>query len=237
VDLWGTSVEARDQQYDGDALQVVFSSTKNIAAIAVATLADKGLLDYSDKVSRHWKEFACRGKEDVTLADLLRHEAGLPTFENSFPSVSSMWTENLKKNEVGAVIEGEACRFPPAESGSRREYHSLTRGFILNEIFRRVDPQRRTLAEFVEEEFSQRLDLDVHVGTRDDRQLMDRIALITIWPASYCLGVSALPAFISERSVLGFWDMLKRAYFYATHPSKFPWPTAQIGSPIFVTRK
>jgi hypothetical protein len=47
------------------------------------------------------------------------------------------------------VIEDEEQSFPPAEGGTNREYHAATRGLILNEIFRRVEPNRRTIGEFL----------------------------------------------------------------------------------------
>jgi CubicO group peptidase (beta-lactamase class C family) len=193
VDLWGTSTEARDQKYDGDSLQVVFSCTKNLSSIAVATLVDRGLLNYSDKVCRHWPEFGACGKEDITVADVLRHESGLATFEGRFPAVTSMWTENIKKNEVGAIIEKEGCRWPVNDFGSKREYHSVTRGFILNEIFRRVDPDKRTLGEFVREEFATGLDIDVYIGTYNERDVIARNARLSLWGGLYSLGATEAP--------------------------------------------
>ena len=42
----------------------------------------------------------------------------------------------IKENSIGSVIEAETMVFPPEDSGTNREYHGLTRGWILNEIFR-----------------------------------------------------------------------------------------------------
>ncbi len=39
--------------------------------------------------------------------------------------------------------------YPPKKYGTVREYHSMSRGFILNEIFRRADPKGRTIGEFL----------------------------------------------------------------------------------------
>jgi CubicO group peptidase (beta-lactamase class C family) len=39
-----------ESSYNGDSLTNVFSSTKNMSAIVVATLVDKGLMHYSDLV-------------------------------------------------------------------------------------------------------------------------------------------------------------------------------------------
>ena len=33
----------------------------------------------------------------------------------------------------------------------RREYHALSRGFILQEIFRRVEPNRKTVGQYLSE--------------------------------------------------------------------------------------
>jgi hypothetical protein len=45
-----------------------------------------------------------------------------------------------------------------------REYHGVTKDFIVNEIFRRVDPKKRTLGEFLKEEIHERHELDIHCG-------------------------------------------------------------------------
>ena len=44
VDLWGKAEEVVDDRFGPDSLMTVFSSSKTISAIVVATLVDKGLL-------------------------------------------------------------------------------------------------------------------------------------------------------------------------------------------------
>ena len=58
----------------------------------------------------------------------------------------------------------------------RREYHFITRGFLLQEIVRRVDPQRRTIGKFVEEEIATKLKIDIHIGLSKDKQKETKIA-------------------------------------------------------------
>ena len=48
---YGTAVG--DDDYGPDSLQTVFSSGKNLEALAVAHLVDRGLLDYDDPVIRY----------------------------------------------------------------------------------------------------------------------------------------------------------------------------------------
>ena len=77
VDIWGSNAEATTAPaggYDGDTLQIVYSSGKAIAAAVMAMAVDRGLLGYDDKVAEHWPEFAANGKGWITLADVLRHD-------------------------------------------------------------------------------------------------------------------------------------------------------------------
>ena len=48
--------------YNGDTLTNVFSSTKSLTAICMARMVDKGLLDYKEKISKYWPEFAQNGE-------------------------------------------------------------------------------------------------------------------------------------------------------------------------------
>jgi hypothetical protein len=57
-----------------------------------------------------------------------------------------MLTENLKANKIGEIIE--KAPFIKIPGGYRRSYHPYTKDLILNEVFRRVDPEGRTMCEY-----------------------------------------------------------------------------------------
>ena len=58
------------------------------------------------------------------------------------PTLDDCTTANIKLNKVGEIIEKEALHWPEYKnSDSKRAYHGQVRGFILNEIIRRIDPQ------------------------------------------------------------------------------------------------
>ena len=44
-----------------------------MAAIVIAQMVGKGLLDYNEKVHKYWPQFAQNGKDEITLADVLRY--------------------------------------------------------------------------------------------------------------------------------------------------------------------
>jgi len=158
VDLWGRIDKTND--FNGDSLINVFSSTKSVTAIVMGMAYERGWFKYSDKIGQHWPEFATKGKEEITIADLMRHEAGMATTEYPVERIDCL-PENIKKNVLGEKLAGMAPAWP---KDRKREYHSITRGWLANEIFRRVHPENMTIGEFLEEEVSKKLGLDVYIG-------------------------------------------------------------------------
>ena len=162
VDIWGS---VTDPAYSGDTLTTVFSSTKSLTAIALASLHDRGLLSYRDRISQHWPEFGQNGKEEITVADLMRHEAGLAYLATPI-KIEDTLRDSIKRNAIGSVIEKEKCHYP--ETG-KREYHSITRGWIANELFRRVDKDGKTIGEYLKENVCGPLGADVFIGVEETR--------------------------------------------------------------------
>ena len=106
-------------------------------------LYEKGLFKYEDKISQYWPEFGENGKSDIKICDVLRHESGLAYFSKPLASFENAWTENIKKNQVGELIEQEEQHFPTEKDGIKfkREYHHSSRGMIINELVRRLHPE------------------------------------------------------------------------------------------------
>ena len=53
--------------------------------------------------------------------------------------------------------------------GTKRAYHATSRDWVTNEIFRRVEPKRRTMGEYMQEELVPFFDnyFDVYLGVPD----------------------------------------------------------------------
>merc|ERR1711953_1555610 len=199
VDLWASTSLPN---YTGDTLTNVFSSTKSITAIAMAALVDLGLMNYSDKICQHWPEFAENGKEDLVIADLMRHEAGLANLDTTV-GIEDTLRENIKRNCLGEVIARQKCVYP---EGGKREYHAITRGWVANEIFRRVHPEGKTIGEFVEEKFARPLEADIYIGVPASRE--EDYAPVHEFDLKKMIRESLKPA--STRGIsLGFVDLMK----------------------------
>ncbi|MBT6247280.1 MAG: beta-lactamase family protein [Gammaproteobacteria bacterium] len=192
VDLWASAIG--DTDFSADTLVNVFSSGKSLEAIALASLVDKGLLDYNARIIDYWPAFGGSGKEALTVAELMRHEAGLANFSTSLDP-QDLLTENIKLNKIGRVIESESQNYSNAGPG-KREYHAMTRGWIVNEIFRRVDPAGRTIGEFLREDISEPMQTDVIIGVRETE--LGRIADVVPLGFGFQLLESLKPKFLRK---------------------------------------
>ena len=59
---------------------------------------------YDAKVVDYWPEFGANGKQELILADVLRHEGGLYKFDTQI-AVEDLTTHKIKENKVGEIIE------------------------------------------------------------------------------------------------------------------------------------
>lgn len=162
--------KAGDVPYDDDTLQLVFSTTKGITSIAVAMCVERGLLDYSEKVSAYWPEFAANGKGDVTVAELLAHRAGLYTTAEQL-----RLEDTLDWNFITSHMAAMEPLFPP---GSTHGYHAITFGWLAGELVRRVTG--KSLGAFVRDEMATPLGAEMWIGVPDEHQ--HRVAHIMAHP-------------------------------------------------------
>ncbi|CAF2763788.1 unnamed protein product [Rotaria sp. Silwood2] len=155
VDLWGGWFDqAQTKPYDNDTLQLVFSTSKGLVAVAVALCVQQGLLDYSALVTKYWLEYGQNGKENTTVADILSHRAGLPNAPPSFEEYLN-WTGMIH------TLEQQRPLWSP---GTTHGYHGLTYGWLAGELVRRVDPKRRTLGQFIQDEIANRIKIEFFIG-------------------------------------------------------------------------
>ena len=101
---------------------------------------------------------------NVNKIIFFRHEAGLPFLETSVRK-KSLLTENIINNEIGEIIENQ--KKIERKDGEARHYHSLTRGWVANEIFRRVHPDKITIGQFLRREISEEIGADAYIGLNE----------------------------------------------------------------------
>ncbi|MEU2030851.1 serine hydrolase domain-containing protein [Nocardia amamiensis] len=171
VDLWaGFRDRRRTLPWEQDTIVPVFSSTKGMAAFAVAGAVSKGLLDYEQPVAKYWPEFAAHGKDAVTVRQLIDHQAGLSGLSEivRLPQIADL-------DGLATIL---AAQKPAWRPGTRHGYHAITLGLYQGELLRRVDPRGRTLGRVFAEDIAAPLGLDFFIGLPAE-QSMDRIATLS----------------------------------------------------------
>jgi CubicO group peptidase (beta-lactamase class C family) len=171
VDLWGGVRDQRTRDpWEEDTLVLVFSTTKGLAGLTMALARSRGLFDYEQPVARYWPEFAQQGKEEITIRQLLAHEAGLCVIDEPLN------VQILANHDALAAIL--ARQKPAWQPGTRHGYHAFSLGWYESEIIRRTDPKKRTLGQFFRDELAKPLGLEFYIGVPSSVP-DERIATVT----------------------------------------------------------
>jgi CubicO group peptidase (beta-lactamase class C family) len=161
VDLWGgVRNQATRERWKRDTMVIVYSATKGLAAMTLALAHSRGWLDYDERVCAYWPEFAQQGKERITVRQLLAHQAGLHALDRPVDRALVADFDRL------AIVL--ARQKPAWEPGTRQAYHGITLGFFESELLRRLDPRRRSLGQFFQDEIATPLGLDVYINLPAD---------------------------------------------------------------------
>lgn len=173
VDIWGGYQNLlTKQEWDKNTLVPVLSTSKAVSAACLALLHSRGHLDYTEKVSTYWPEFAQNGKEDITVEQLLQHRAGLSAVDQS------LTPEIIQNHEkLDSIL---AKQQPHWEPGSQQGYHTWTMGWYISALLSRVDPKGRRLSQFIEEEINEQIAGEFHIGIDNDFDMNQIATLIPL---------------------------------------------------------
>jgi len=198
VDLWGGYRDEEGNPWSKDTMAPSFSTTKGVCSTLLHIFADRGLIDYDEKVSTYWPEFAQAGKENITVRQVLCHQSGLYHIRQMIDRADRM----LDWEHMIEAIEKTA---PAHEPGTRSGYHGLTYGFIAGEIIQRVSGKK--FADLVQSEIAKPLGLDgLYIGT--PRKELHRAAQLISPPPIRKLSMSLLGHYL-EFSVSGAGKLLR----------------------------
>lgn len=148
LDAWG------GPHLDGDSMLIPFSVTKNTIGLSIGLLLERGLIDLDERVAHYWPEFGAKGKDAVTVRQLLSHQAGLPQ-----ATTPLTWEELWDHHAAAARLADTRPYWYP---GSAFGYHAITIGSLGDELVFRVTG--RTLHEFYEQEIRGPHGIDFYLG-------------------------------------------------------------------------
>jgi CubicO group peptidase (beta-lactamase class C family) len=163
VDAWGGTRNDAGSPWEEDTLSLSFSTTKGVASTLLHIHADRGLIDYDAPVARYWPEFGEASKQDVTVRQLMCHEAGLYALADMVDHGSEMLDWQLITSRLAAAT-------PRHAPGTAHGYHALTYGWLVGELVRRV-ADNKPFPELLESEIARPLGLDgLYCGVPPDQQ-------------------------------------------------------------------
>jgi CubicO group peptidase (beta-lactamase class C family) len=153
VDIWAG--EARPGvEWSAATKSVVFSTSKGLLSILAHQLIEEGLLDPDEKVATYWPEFAQSGKENVTVAMIMRHRSGLSAVRED------LTFEDLQR--VTPVEDALAAQRPIWEPDTGYLYHAGTIGQLLGKILLNVTGMR--VNELLQSKIAKPLNVEAWYG-------------------------------------------------------------------------
>ena len=164
VELHGGFRDAkREQPWTIDTVVLFWSATKGLGSACLLHALQEGAINLDRSVAEFWPEFAQSGKDRITIAQLLSHQAGLSALE-----------ERVDILDYAAVIAALEKQKPIWAPGTGHGYHARTFGFLIDECVRRIAGKR--IAQYWRETFAEPLNLDIWIGLPPPEQ--SRIATI-----------------------------------------------------------
>ncbi len=144
-----------------DDVFLIFSITKALTAAAVLIQVDRGALSLTTRAADIIPEFGCKGKQRITIAQLMSHTAGLSA---GVPPIPFEMIGD-QKTMVAAICQMGVEGIP----GERVNYSPMVAHSILGEIVRRVDGGSRPFREILAAEVFGPLGMkDTSLGLREN---------------------------------------------------------------------
>jgi CubicO group peptidase (beta-lactamase class C family) len=155
VDLWGGFMDAEgSRDWQSDTLANVFSTTKGMTALCAHRLVDEGRLDLDATVAHYWPEFAQQDKGEITVRQLISHQAGLPAVRKKLTQEAFF--------DWDRMVEALAEEKPWWTPGTKHGYHAVTFGWLVGEVVRRITGE--SLGRYFAKEFAEPLGADFMIG-------------------------------------------------------------------------
>jgi len=152
VDLEGGFKDARRKQsWTSDTLVLIWSATKGLGSACVLHVLEEHKIDIERRVAEFWPEFGQAGKENITLAQLLPHQAGLAALDRKADVF-----------DYAGVISALEEQKPLWSPGTAHGYHARTFGYLLDQLVRQIAGQ--SLSEYWRKTFAGPLNLDLWIG-------------------------------------------------------------------------
>jgi hypothetical protein len=122
-----------------------FSVAKPMVAVCAHLLVDRGVLALDRPVARDWPEFAAAGKAEITLRQVLSHQAGVTLLDEPVPSEAMLdWDRITRALAAARPASRRAARTASARASTATWWASSSAGptAAASAAFREESPSR-----------------------------------------------------------------------------------------------
>jgi CubicO group peptidase (beta-lactamase class C family) len=153
-----------------DSVFPIFSISKSFNAVLVLQRVERGEASLNTPVCEIIPEFAARGKQRITIGQLLCHTGGLPA---SFPAVPAD-----KIGDLDAVVTAVCDVGLEAVPGEEVSYSPIMAHAVLGQCVRRLEGGKRKLRDIAREELLEPLGMaDTALGALGAKALAARAVM------------------------------------------------------------
>jgi CubicO group peptidase (beta-lactamase class C family) len=181
VDVWAGFADRHDiTPWTADTMAMSFSTTKGVAATVMHRLADRGELDYDQRVAHYWPAFGVAGKHDVTVRQVMSHQAGLHDVARLIDSAEDLLDHELMEQRLAAAE-------PHPPPGTAPGYHGFTFGWLMSGLARAITGL--DMQDLVQQELATPLKTDgLHIGVDEQGAARAAPLVFTSWGPIRMLG-------------------------------------------------
>ncbi|MGC2939853.1 serine hydrolase domain-containing protein [Brevibacterium sp. FAM 24638] len=161
-ETWGVADRERGSVYVGSTLQIIQSMGKGVVGAVAAMLVSRGQLDVDAPVASYWPEFAQSGKGEITVAQLLSHQAGLAYLDGGMP-LATTTNSASDREELSHRLAAQA---PAWRAGAHLGYSPQVSGNYADFVFEHASG--RSFSELLTE-LTATVGLEMYVGLPEEQ--------------------------------------------------------------------
>ena len=154
LDIWAGEAQP-GQAWEESTKTVVFSTSKGLLSILMHQLIESGEINPDEKVSTYWPEFGINGKENITVAMIMRHRSGLSAVREDLTLADLQDTSRIE-----AALARQA---PIWEPDTGYLYHAGTIGQLLGKIIFNVTGKR--VNQLLQDQLAKPLNVEAYFGS------------------------------------------------------------------------
>ena len=158
--------------WDNQTLSLNFSTGKGVLVTLIHILVSHELLDYDQALAHYWPEFGVNGKQQITLRQVLTHQAGLFNIQAVTDAAEDMinWQQMLSRVETMSPQD-------PVNEKAVSAYSALVSGWVLGGVIEKVTG--KTLNEVIDEYLAEPLGVAGSVYFGVPKQKLASVATLT----------------------------------------------------------